>query len=233
MFTPPLPGLLERRISGWCLTRGIVRERAANGWLVHVCADTRLAEYFLVSPTSEELAHVVNLVDGRSDVWVTVLGGLPKAGLDGLAVVTYDERMMMTELMPRTLPAGIEVESSDRVATAIAEVNGDTAARGQAAVTGSDAVFDRIGTELAFRRQGLAGKIMTGLQHWAVSQGADTGLLMASAEGRHLYESLGWREVARSEPSRAIGPNSSGRIHSRRQSRSPSSGTSYGAVDLT
>lgn len=196
MYTPPLPELLERWIQGWCLTRGIVSERAANGWLVHVCAETRVAEYFVVSPTGEELDQVAKLANGRTDVWVTVLGCLPKAQPDGLAVVTYDERMMMTEMGSRTPPDGIEVKSSHLVASAAAKVNGDTAARGQVAVTGSDAVFDRIGTEYAFRRQGFAGRIMIGLEHWAVSQGAETGLLMASAEGRPLYDSLGWREVA-------------------------------------
>jgi hypothetical protein len=37
---------------------------------------------------------------------------------------------------------------------------------------------------------------MAGLEHGAAARGATTGLLFASVDGRRLYESLGWREVA-------------------------------------
>lgn len=196
MPTLLLPELLDRWVRGWCLSRGAACERRSYGWLVHVAADTRLTEHFAVSPTAAELVRLSDLADGRPEVWVTVLGELPTSRPVRLAAVTHDERMMIADLEARMLPAGIDIEAAQGVATAVAMMDDVATASGQVAVTGSDAVFDRVGTEPPFRRRGLAGRIMSGLEHWAVTQGAETGLLMASNEGRALYKSLGWREVA-------------------------------------
>jgi GNAT superfamily N-acetyltransferase len=196
MSTPPLSELLDRWVEGWCLARGIVREPYPGGWLVHVAATTRRVEYFVVSPTAVELTRLADLAGGQPDVWVTVLGVLPGEPTDRLKALTHDERMMTADLRSRALPLDVEIESVDGVAHAIAVVNGESAAAGQVAVSGSDAVFDRIATEPAFRRHGFAGRIMNGLEQWAVSQAATIGLLMASVDGRPLYVGLGWREVA-------------------------------------
>jgi GNAT superfamily N-acetyltransferase len=121
-----------------------------------------------------------------------MLPGLLPARLKAL---TYDERMMTAALRSLALPLDVDIESVDGVAHSIALVNGESAAGGQVAVSGDSAAFDRIATEPAFRRQGFAGRIMNGLEGWAVSQAATTGLLMASVDGRPLYVSLGWCEV--------------------------------------
>jgi GNAT superfamily N-acetyltransferase len=90
----------------------------------------------------------------------------------------------------------VRIETSGRVAHARIEAEGEVAARGQAALSGGDAVFDRIETTPRFRRRGLGGLVMTGLGAWAAENGATVGLLMASVGGRALYTSLGWTEVA-------------------------------------
>jgi len=81
------------------------------------------------------------------------------------------------------------------VAHARIEVEGELAARGQAAVRAADVVFDRIETLPSFRRQGLGRLIMPGLTGWAGESGATTGLLMASVSGHRLSDSLGWSRV--------------------------------------
>jgi GNAT superfamily N-acetyltransferase len=70
------------------------------------------------------------------------------------------------------------------------------AARGSIAVVGDDAIADRIETDAAHRRRGLGRAMMSALAEAAVSQGARTGLLIASEEGQRLYSSLGWHHKA-------------------------------------
>ncbi len=196
MPEPLLPTLLERWVGGWCLSRGIAPKRTSYGWVAQVATETRRVEHFVVSPTTAELAHLAHLAGGRPDAWVTVLGDIPLSQPAGLVAITHAERMMVADLAPQLFPSGIRMESANGVAKAVAMVDSVIAARGQVAVHGVDAVFDRVRTEPAFQRRGLARQIMAGLEHWAVEHGASSGLLLASVEGRPRYASLGWREVA-------------------------------------
>lgn len=117
---------------------------------------------------------------------------------DGWLVdVSHPEtRFMRVALTPAPSPVGVRLEVLDGVAHARVEVDGVKAAWGQAAVVGADAVVDKIGTDPAYRRRGLASQVMAGLAAWATGQGASTGFLFASAEGVPLYTRLGWQELA-------------------------------------
>jgi GNAT superfamily N-acetyltransferase len=53
-------------------------------------------------------------------------------------------------------------------------------------------VFDGVETSPAFRRQGLGRHLITTMCAEAFDLGAHHGVLAASADGRALYESLGW-----------------------------------------
>lgn len=83
------------------------------------------------------------------------------------------------------------------------------AARGMAAVVGSDAVMHDIQTDPAHRRRGLGSVVMGALGRRASERGARTGLLMATTDGFHLYRQLGWLPeatmVTGSRTSRAVG----------------------------
>jgi GNAT superfamily N-acetyltransferase len=78
----------------------------------------------------------------------------------------------------------------------IAAPDGSWAARGQIAPTGATAVVDQIETSPSHRRRGLGTLIMRTLTHAALEQGAETGILAGTPEGRALYESLGWTVAA-------------------------------------
>jgi GNAT superfamily N-acetyltransferase len=169
-----------------------------DGRLVEIAAETRSREYVIAEPSLPELHRLAAAVTAP-DVWLTIVGELDERGRDavaGLDAVTCDERMMTTRLRRSARPAQVRIAVSGRVAHASIEAEGEVAARGQAALSGGDAVFDRIETTPRFRRRGLGGLVMTGLSAWAAENGATTGLLMASVGGRALYASLGWTEVA-------------------------------------
>ncbi|MFD3927448.1 GNAT family N-acetyltransferase [Streptomyces sp. NPDC058614] len=78
----------------------------------------------------------------------------------------------------------------------LAAPDGSWAARGQIAPTGETAVVDQIETAARHRRRGFGRLVMRTLTHAAVAQGAVTGVLAGTPDGRALYESLGWRVEA-------------------------------------
>jgi GNAT superfamily N-acetyltransferase len=84
-----------------------------------------------------------------------------------------------------TTRAGVTVA---RLLTAAGEV----AARGQFALAGWAAVVDQVETAAGHRRRGLGTTVMKTIAATAASMGARTGVLVATAEGRALYETLGW-----------------------------------------
>lgn len=81
----------------------------------------------------------------------------------------------------------------------IHDADGELAASGRAALTGGFAVFDKIITDPAHQRRGLGRAVMGALGDRAQALGASRGVLVATPEGRALYEVLGWRFEGRME----------------------------------
>ncbi|WP_440846934.1 GNAT family N-acetyltransferase [Sphingomonas sp. 22176] len=98
----------------------------------------------------------------------------------------------------RALPAGYRCETS--VVGSVAHVavfcdDGDMAASGYAAETGTAFVFDRIVTAPAHRRRGLGAGVMAALRATRTRPDIPE-LLVATDEGRYLYQRLGWRVLS-------------------------------------
>ena len=72
---------------------------------------------------------------------------------------------------------------------------GHVAARGWAAVHDGVFIYDRIATDAAHRRRGLGRTVMLALEAAAWNR-SDVQLLVATEEGRALYETLGWRVLS-------------------------------------
>lgn len=87
----------------------------------------------------------------------------------------------------------IEVdESAHRFEAVARDAEGSLAARGVLGIHGTVAVYDQIVTEPQFGRRGLGSAIMTELGRQAASRGVTERLLVATADGKALYERLGW-----------------------------------------
>lgn len=87
----------------------------------------------------------------------------------------------------------IEVaESTDRFEAVARHADGSLAARGVLGIHGTTAVYDQIVTEPQFGRRGLGSAIMAELGGLAVRRGVAECLLVATADGKALYERLGW-----------------------------------------
>jgi GNAT superfamily N-acetyltransferase len=74
-----------------------------------------------------------------------------------------------------------------------ASTMGSLAARGSVLIVDRFAIFDRIETDASHRRKGLGRAIVAQLASIAVTEGATHGLLVATPDGRALYETIGWR----------------------------------------
>ena len=75
---------------------------------------------------------------------------------------------------------------------AIIDDGGNRVARGGAAFVEGQAIFDQIRTHEAHRRRGLGRAVMTALQRSAFDLGIKQGVLVATPEGRALYDAMGW-----------------------------------------
>jgi GNAT superfamily N-acetyltransferase len=75
----------------------------------------------------------------------------------------------------------------------ILTANGEIASIGRVVFVEDFAIYDRIETHNDHRRRGLASAVMNRLQSVALARAKTRGVLVATADGRALYETLGWR----------------------------------------
>ncbi|WP_410668171.1 GNAT family N-acetyltransferase [Amycolatopsis sp. cmx-4-68] len=94
-------------------------------------------------------------------------------------------------------PYSVAVTGDGPVWNVTVTAGGAPAAHGWVAVASGVAVYDRIITEPEHRRRGLGRVVMHRL---SAAAGARSGALLASAAGRGLYGSLGWRVVSEVVP---------------------------------
>jgi GNAT superfamily N-acetyltransferase len=98
--------------------------------------------------------------------------------------------------MPEARPTPdfvIEVdEGADRFEAIVRDSDGALAARGVLGLHGTTAVYDQIVTEPQFGRRGLGSAIMAELCRRALGRGVTDCLLVATSDGKALYERLGW-----------------------------------------
>ena len=135
-------------------------------------------------------------------VWLTVTtqdgdGVARRLAASGLEPFAEQKMLMSIELRDHPLPATssyeLEIRSEGPLELVrILAVDGTIAARGMASIVDNDAVMHDIQTDPAHRRRGLGSVVMGVLSRRAIERGAESGLLMATVEGVHLYRKLGW-----------------------------------------
>jgi GNAT superfamily N-acetyltransferase len=193
--------LLRRWVEGWRLCRGLDPAIEYDDALAVVLGlPGRERELFALT---DDPAVVDRLAaETIEDTWLTVTTQdgdgvarrLAEAGLEPFA----EQKVLMTiDLVnhprPESASSVLEIGSDGPLEyVRILADDGSVAARGMAAVVGSDAVMHDIQTDPAHRRRGLGSLVMGRLARRAVERGAGTGLLMATPEGVHLYRKLGW-----------------------------------------
>lgn len=195
------PLIVETWVRGWTVARETpppVKDR--GGLRVDVGWPRQRVRY--VFP------HLVEglrpLADAISEPWVFLKACASPEGMRALLPsrwVIQPLGFMMTCSGPMTaaetaLPEGYSLDLQEEPRVPVARVltaGGEVAAIGRIALVGDFAIYDRIETHPDHRRRGLGRAVMKALEAIGQARGATRGVLVATAEGRRLYEALGWR----------------------------------------
>jgi GNAT superfamily N-acetyltransferase len=195
---PVAPALLWDWLAGRSLARDLpppVPDR--GGMRVDTAASDEVRRYVFAAPAPAIRALAASIRDPR--IFIKLCG--PGDALLALAPPGWrlqPEAWFMTQAGTARdaapLPPGYRIDVARNghafVASILSE-DGTLAAGGHAARFGGAFVFDRIETHPAHRRRGLGTALMAALGALPESAGA-TGVLVATGEGRALYETLGW-----------------------------------------
>lgn len=194
----------ERWISTWVH----LRERESDlvdGWpLVHVGTSSRRTELICVDPGVPKFEALLPHVAGIGDAMLTVVGtdltgyrALPLP--DDVRVDRDDETLMTTTLVSAAVPPAPDgltatFETDGPRTTYRLDDGARVAVEGTMGIQDGWVTFDAVETTPAYRRRGLGRHAMTAMCARAAAEGQAThGILAASADGRALYEALGWQ----------------------------------------
>lgn len=187
-------------VDGWVLSRGAEKPvPEAWGLRIEVGVPNQLRRHVLLDTDDVTIrALAASVTDPTTWIKAFVEPDLLEALLTPDWKPDAPGFLMATKLSPSQprLAAGyvVDTETADGVThVRVLTADGSPAARGQVAVTGPTCVFDQIATEPDHQRRGLGTTVMATLSTTALDQGATTGILGATIQGRALYESLGWR----------------------------------------
>lgn len=194
--------LIDRWIITWAHARGL-ETTDVDGWpLVHVRSRTRETELICIDPGPEAFASLLAHIDGDERAMLTVIADdaspYTELALPSGVRVDRDDETLMSTTFTRIESAPLEPrftarwDVADHRARYVVEVGDRVASEGTIGILGPDATFDAVETTRTFQRRGLGRHVMATLTAYALERGAARGVLAASAQGRLLYESLGW-----------------------------------------
>lgn len=185
-------------IAGWVIARQIKSwQPIENGYCFVLNDGKREREWLLFSP--ENLMDRLAAVSNRD--YCCVSGVDPHFVLPAGWKSNMTADMMICEHLtvePISLPEDFSLESEEsenRVALKVFNAQRELVCEGKAGFTQGFVVYDYIGTEPPFRRQGFGTLIMALLTAKAAERGISQGLLCASEMGKLLYLTLGWRSL--------------------------------------
>lgn len=211
--------LLKSFINGFCACRDEIDAGITPGsygfYVEFRHAAGRRGEVFACDAFPADLLQAL-----KPDEWLTVLGDpdrvLPRG--QGALSVLADELFMIADISaleqsPEAAEAYL-LSSADQIAAFNASgeaypfepndraflfaviIGGSIAATARYGVADAgDIVVDRVATAPAFRRRGLARRIMTAIAAHAARQGHRRALLISSKEGEALYRSLDYQPI--------------------------------------
>ncbi|WP_442681366.1 GNAT family N-acetyltransferase [Sphingomonas sp. ASY06-1R] len=193
------PALLATWIKAWAITRSVAPPISyASGHFVAVNQPDQRGRY--VFATLDE--HAISKVAQGQAPWVYLKVCEQEEKVRPLLPARWQIRstptcMMIADLSPLrlTLPEGYQLSLAQEgeVLTATIRAGDALAARGRLVVVDGMAIFDQIRTQDEHQRRGLGRALMAALTQTALERQAGLAILSATAMGRALYESVGWR----------------------------------------
>lgn len=194
------PALVEIWARAWALTREVAPPcPVPGGWRIEVGLPDQVRRYVYPSPGAV-VAERARSIDARFTFLKVATAADAVRPLLPAGWEIGEPGFMMTAT-PALAPAFDESRGYRMSLEAIAERvtlatittrDGELAASGRIGLVGDVASFDRIGTQEAHQRRGLGSALMGALGSAANAGGAKRWVLVATPQGRALYEKLGW-----------------------------------------
>ncbi|MEU3726874.1 GNAT family N-acetyltransferase [Streptomyces sp. NPDC031705] len=199
MSEEQITGWVKQWVDGWTVSRGAADPVGEPwGWTVAVGLPKEVVRHVLPVPAEADVRKLAATAPAAT--WLKLFAPdevvRPWAG-DGWET-DVPGFLMTLPLAPAPAgppPAGYTVTTWTRggvIKVLVRAGDGRLAARGQAGLAGRTAVPDQIETAADQRRRGLGALVMRTLQNTAREAGARDGVLVATPDGRALYEALGW-----------------------------------------
>ncbi len=193
------PSVVQAWVRGWTLARETAPPAAeADGWRVDVGWPRQRVRY-VFSRCSKRLQ---SLADTIVEPWIFLKACVAPEVMQMLLpprwIIQQPGFMMINTVREHnvSLPNTYTLDLTEIPAVTVAKVltaSGEIASIGRVVFVDDFAIYDRIETHTDHRRCGLASAVMNELQNVALTRAKTRGVLVATAEGRALYETLGWR----------------------------------------
>jgi GNAT superfamily N-acetyltransferase len=195
------PNVVEKWLKAWCLSRELpLPVSFKSGLKVDVGYEKQKTRY-VFPELNDDFIQLSKHID---EPWVflkvcaspdEIKNHIPEKW------IIQPQGYMMSSLLPMNikntkLHSDYKVEYSTYNSTFVVNIatqNGESASIGRVVLVDDLAVYDRISTDDNHRRKGLASFLMKELENIALSKGISKNFLVATEEGKSLYESLGWQ----------------------------------------
>ncbi|TZF98849.1 GNAT family N-acetyltransferase (plasmid) [Chryseobacterium panacisoli] len=193
--------IVENWLKGWCLSREVsFPVQYKSGFHVMVGDETQ-KERFVFPQLNDDFFQLADSID---EPWVYLKVSASPEEFEGKIPERWKlqaQGYMMTCFHPMNFPEislaeGYHLEFSEYNTTFVVRIvaeNGEQASIGRVSLINTVAVYDRIITEKNHQRKGLASFLLKELEKIALSKGFSKNLLVATEEGKLLYETLGWK----------------------------------------
>lgn len=196
--------IVKSWLKGWCLSREIsFPVQYKSGFKVFV-GDEKQKERYVFPELNEDFFQLAQSID---EPWVYLkVDTSPEQFMEKIPekwqlqpqgyLMNCFHPMIFPEI---SLPEGYHLEFSEYNTTFVIRIiteYGGQASIGRVSLIDDVAVYDRIVTEINHQRKGLASFLLRELEKIALLRGFSDNLLVATEEGKLLYENLGWEVYA-------------------------------------
>jgi ribosomal protein S18 acetylase RimI-like enzyme len=192
--------IIEKWLKGWSLSRELpLPFKYESGFRVDVGYEKQKIRY-VFSELNEDFFRLANQVD---EPWIFLKVCKPFDEFKNKISEKWKvqpEGYMMTcfhsmKISDAELKNGYKIQYENYNSTFVVKIltnNDEIASIGRVVLVNDLAIYDRISTDEKHRKKGLASFLMTELEKIALSKGITNNFLVATKEGRRLYEALGW-----------------------------------------
>ncbi|WP_288437954.1 GNAT family N-acetyltransferase [uncultured Chryseobacterium sp.] len=193
--------IVEKWLKGWCLSREVPFPVSCKSGFHVTVGDEKQKERFVFPELNDDFFKLANSI---IEPWIYLKVSVsPDEFIHKIPErwKLQPQGYMMTCFHPMSfgeisLAEGYHLEFSEYNTTFVVRIlaeNGDQASIGRVSLIDDIAVYDRIITEKNHQRKGLATFLLKELEKISLSKGVTNNLLVATEEGKLLYETLGWK----------------------------------------